>query len=470
MLMPLLASLTIAALGTMLHAEPTHWTPSVQDPQPKLAAAEQKSLQAKLSKFMEAQIAYDDPSVVGKAREKAQKTYDQSKEAFLTEWKRQSEKHGDLLKSVPDLEVIFANGIPYDRKAGLSLRKVDAKDGIPAHWLSVPKSYKAETSIRALLLVPGLDEKNEWVDGKKWFDTTWTDKSPLVGDTILHIPVVAKEVELDSMPDYSKTEAEGQERQRIEVLIQSFGDTQRSYNVDRSKRFLDAGKGATGFAMRLASHFPDLFSGVILRHPIPVDELRLGSLGGTSFLLLSSAETAAACSALKERLDKVDGASCTILTTTDAYPYLAAAAEIEKWMATPKRVVNRKKIIIEPNDDRFRKAYWVAIEKMVSVHTAPEGMKPRVEIESDREQNRIKVTCTGVESVILSLNDAIVDLDKPVTIVVNDKAITEKRGRDFTSMLRRMLQKYDTQFLFPVEFRVNVPQPENKSAATGAGK
>ncbi|MEQ1634637.1 MAG: hypothetical protein ABL997_19825, partial [Planctomycetota bacterium] len=69
-----------------------------------------------------------------------------------------------------------------------------------------------------------------------------------------------------------------------------------------------------------------------------------------------------------------------------------------------------------------------------------------------------------------ALNDSLVDLDKPVTIVVNEKAITEKRSRDFTSMLRRMLLKYDTQFLFPVEFRVNVPPPESKPAGTGGGK
>lgn len=468
--MPLLASLTIAALGTVLHPSPVIWAPAPQDPQPKLAAGEQKSLQTKLAKMVEAQIVYDDPAVTGKAREKAQKAYDQAKDAFWNDWTKQSDKHGDLLQSVPDLEVIFASGIPYERKSALTMRKVDAKDGIPSYWTSIPKSYKAEVPNRSLVLVPGLDEKNEWTDGKKWFDATWSDKAPLVADTIVHVPVIAKEVELDPLPDYSKSEAEGQERQRIQELIQSFGDIQRGYNVDRSRRFLDAGKGATGFAVRLASHFPDLFVGIVLRAPCPLEDLRLGSLGGTSFLLLSTEESAAACTAMKERLDKVEGASCTILATTDAYPHLGAAGEIEKWMSTQKRVVNRKKVVIEPNDDRFKKAYWVAIEKMISVHTAPEGMKPRCEIEADRAQNRIKVTCVGVESVVLALNDSLVDLDKPVTIVVNEKAITEKRSRDFTSMLRRMLLKYDTQFLFPVEFRVNVPPPESKPAGTGGGK
>lgn len=467
--MPVFATLTLVCLGSMTPVSGAAWMP--QDPAPKLAPADQKALQGKLSKMVETQIVYDDPATVGKAREKAQKAYDGAREAFYADWKKQSDKHGDLLKSYADLEVIFANAIPYERKQALTLRKVDAKDALAAYWISVPKAYKAEAPTRAVLLVPGFDDKQEWTDGKKWFDTTWTDKSVLAGDSIVHVPVVSKAVDLDAMPDYSKDGSEAQEQQRIQEIIQSFGETQRSYNVDRSRRFLDAGKGACGFAVRLASHFPDLFAGVILRSPTALDDLRLGSLGGVNFLLLSSSDTSAACDSLKARLDKVEGATCTILPTTDAYPFAAAAPEIEKWMAGCKRVVNRKKIVIEPNDDRFNKAYWVSILKQTSVHTSPEGSKPRVEVEADRAQNRIKITAVGVESLILSLNDTIVDLDKPISLVVNEKAWEEgKRNRDFNSLLKRMVRKNDTQFLFPVEFRVNVPAAEKKADDAGAGK
>ena len=467
--MPVFATLTFVCLGSMTPAVGAAWTP--QDPAPKLAPADQKTLQGKLAKMVETQIVYDDPATVGKAREKAQKAYDGAREAFWADWKKQSEKHGDLLKSYADLEVIFANAIPYERKQALTLRKVDAKDTIPAYWISVPKAYKAESPMRGVLLVPGLDDKQEWTDGKKWFDSTWSDKSVIAGDSVVHVPVVSKAVELDATPDYSKTEAEAQEVQRIQEIIQSFGETQRSYNIDRGRRFLDAGKGACGFAVRLATHFPDLFAGVILRSPVALDDLRLGSLGGVNFLLLSTADTSAACDAFKARLDKVEGATCTILPAADAYPFAAAAPEIEKWMTGCKRVVNRKKVVIEPNDDRFNKAYWVSILKQSSVHTSPEGSKPRVEVDADRSQNRIKITAVGVESLILSLNDTLVDLDKPISLVVNDKAWEEgKRNRDFTSLLKRMVRKNDTQFLFPVEFRVNVPVVEKKADDAGAGK
>ena len=464
--MPLFASLALLGLGLLPCDAVCALPEAAQDPAPKLSPGELKSLQAKLAKMVDAQTSYDDPSVTGKARDKAREAYEKAKDAFWSEWETRSEKHGDLLKSVPDMEVIFGNCFAYDRKSAMSFRKVDAKERIPAHWLSLPKAYTADAPTRAVLVVPGADESG-WMDGKRWFDATWGDKSNLVQDSIIHVPIVSSKIELDPAPDYSKTEAEALERDRNAELMMSFGETQRNLNVDRARRFLDAGKGSCAFAVRMASYFPDLFAGVILRHPTAVDGVRLGSLGGIKFLLLSSAETAQACAALKARFDQIDPEICTVLETGDEYPFKGSASAIESWMANCKRSVNRKKIVLEPNDDRWRKAFWVGIETMDSVHTAPEGAKPRVEVEADKASNRIKVTAVGIEAVYLTLNDSLVDLDKPFTLVVNDKAFEEKRSRNFTEMLKYMRQRFDSEFLFPVQFRVRVPKPEPK--ATDAG-
>lgn len=466
--MLLFATLTIACLGM-----PPQGTGTPQD-KALLTPAEQKSLQTKLAKLIEARRAYDEPGN-DKAREKAQKDYEKAKDAFQTEWDGKLKQKGDLLKSMVDMQAVFAACLPYERKSAVSLRKVDAKDGLPAYFLSVPKSYKAETPTRTVLLLPGLDEKSEWTEGKRWVEATWTEKATLFTDSIVHVPVIPKEIDLDPVPDYSKSEGEGTETKRIQQLMQSFGETQRQFQVDRSRLFLDAGKGGCGFALRVATHFPDRFAGIILRDPSAVDEIRLGSLFGVRVLLLSSAATADACKALKTRFDAVDPAVCTILETADAYPFKAAAPEIEKWMGGVQRVVNHKKVVLEPNDDRFKKAFWVQIETMEAIQTAPAGKKPRIEVEADRAANRVTIKAVGIESLVLQLNDALIDLDKDFTIVVNDKATTEKRGRDFNRMLDSMLLRFDPDFLFPVQFRVRVPKPEPKPADTkpadaGAGK
>jgi hypothetical protein len=107
---------------------------------------------------------------------------------------------------------------------------------------------------------------------------------------------------------------------------------------------------------------------------------------------------------------------------------------------------------------------------MDSVHTAPVDKKPRVVVEADRAANRVKVTAVGVESLVLQLNDALIDLDKEFTVVVNDKAVTEKFTRDFNRMLDYVILRFDAEFLFPVQFRTRVPRDEAKPAEAGGNK
>ncbi|MGE3174091.1 MAG: hypothetical protein AB7O97_15800 [Planctomycetota bacterium] len=463
--MPLLATLTIACLGLSPQGGA-----AAQNP-PLLTAQEQKSLQSKLAKLIEARTEYDSSSSSNpRLREKAQRGYEQAKDAFTEEWEARVAKKGDILGSPADLEAIFANVIAYERKSGVTMRKINEKDDIPEHCLYVPKGYKSDSPIRTVLLVPGKGDDGEWADGVKWYEEAWGKSNPADADTMFHVPHFSEGLDLDAMPDYSSLAGEATETQRIGELMRSFGETQRTYNVDRARLFLDAAKDGCGFALRVATHFPDRFAGLILRHPVDVPDLRLGSLGGVSVLLISSPATAAACEKLKERLDAVSPSICTILEGKGEYPFRDSAADIETWMDGVRRTVNHRKVVLEPNDDRFRKGFWVAIETMDSVHLSPEGMKPRVVAEADPDQNRIKIDTVGVEAIYLQLNDALVDLDKPFTILINGKAITEERRREFNRMLDFMLQRFDGEFLFPVQFKVQVPEPEARASEAGGGK
>lgn len=445
--MPMLATLTFACLCAL----PQDGAGAAQGP--LLSSAEQKSLRDKLAKLVEARNAYDEAT--DRQREKAGNAYAKAKEAFHKEWDSRVDKKGDLMRSVVDLQAIFENIFSYPSKSASSIRKIDAKDGIPAYSVSIPKNYKPQLPTRTVLLLAGHGDKG-WVEGRDYFGQTW-DKAACVADTIFHVPALPADLDLDPIPDYSKTGAEGDEARRIGEALRSFGETQRTYNVDRRRLFLDAGKDASGFALRIASHFPDRFAGLILRHPVAVDGIRLGSLTGVPVLLLRSAETATACNNLEQRLNKLAAGQCTVIDARGAYPFAESAAEIETWMGGVQRDVNRTKVVLEPNDDRFRKGYWVAMDNMDTIHTSPADKKPRIEVEADRAANRITIQAVGIESVELLLNDALLDLDKEFTVVVNNKAITERRTRDFNRMLEYAIQRFDADFLFPVLFRVRVP-------------
>lgn len=431
---------------------------------PVLTAAEQKSLHDKLAKMIDTRNEYD--SADDRQREKAAKRYAAAKEAFQKEWDNKVEKKGDLMKSFVDLQAIFENCFTYPRASAASIRKENAKDGLPAYSYAIPKSYKPDVPTRTVLMLPGRDEKG-WIEGRDWFGLTW-DKTEAVDDTIFHIPAIG-DIDLDPAPDYGKVGADAQETQRIAAMLRSFGELQRNYNVDRSRLFLDAGKDACAFALRVANHFPDRFAGVILRHPTEVDGIRIGSLNGLPILLLKSAATAAACDALEKRINALSAGQCTVIDGKGEYPFAASAADIDAWMDNVRRQINRQKVVLEPNDDRFCKGYWVAITGMDTIFTAPPDKKPRVAVQADPAANRITVDAVGVESVELLLNDALIDLDKEFTVVVNGKARSEKRNRDFNRMLEYALQKFDSDFLFPATIRVLVPKEEQKSDGEGGG-
>ncbi|MBK8101197.1 MAG: hypothetical protein IPK26_29295 [Planctomycetes bacterium] len=297
---------------------------------PLLTPAEQKSLHDKLVKLVELRIEYD--ASTGKERERASKQYEKAREAFDKEWDQRAEKKGNLLRSTADTAAIFDNCFTFERKTATPIKLETPKDGTP-YCIAVPKAYKADAPSRAVVVIPGAgDAVGTWVDGREWFAKTW-DKSAAAGDTIFHVNQVSKGVDFDTMPDFSREGDDVTELTRIGEALKSFGETNRGYNLDRKRVFLDCGKGSCGFALRFAANFPDRFAGLILRHPTEVDGLRLGSLTGVPVLLIADGTTAAAATKLQKALNDLEKDACKILTATDAYPFKGATPEIETWMS-----------------------------------------------------------------------------------------------------------------------------------------
>ena len=431
---------------------------------PLLTPAEQKSLHDKLVKLVELRIEYD--ASTGKERERASKQYEKAREAFDKEWDQRAEKKGNLLRSTIDTAAIFDNCFTFERKSATAIKLETPKDNSP-YCIAVPKAYKADAPSRAVVVIPGAgDAVGTWVEGRDWFAKTW-DKSVAAGDTIFHVNQVSKGVDFDTMPDFGRDGDDVTELTRIGEALKSFGETNRGYNLDRKRVFLDCGKGSCGFALRLAANFPDRFAGLILRHPTEVDGLRLGSLTGVPVLLIADGATAAAAAKVQKALNELEKDACKILSATDGYPFKGATTEIEAWMSGVKRNLTRSKVVLEPNDDRFRRGYWVSIGRMDEIRLAPPDQRPRLEAVVDRAANRITVKCVGIETFALALSDALLDLDREYTIVVNDKAFTEKRTRDFNAMFDGMIKKFDSEYVFPVSFECAVPKAE---AAKEPGK
>lgn len=467
--MTLLATFTLAVLSA---AAPQGGSPAAQSP--LLTPAETKSLRDKLHVYLDAIRTYDE--AVDKERDKASKAHEKAKEAFQKEWDARVEKKGDLMRSVPDLQALFDNCLKFKSFSGTlgaprKLVQKGARAGKDMDYtLFVPKGYKPDgPSVRTVLVLPGLKAGTKpddlvFENGEDWFAATW-DKAASNADTIYHVCHIPNGMDLDALPKWGEPDADAKESERIGEALLSYRPTMLGLNTDRGRLFLDCGRGSSAFGLRLAAHFPNLFAGIIVRHPSDVSQLRLGNLTGLPILLLKSAETAAAADALKQRLDALDKNQCQVLEPGDAYPFKGATADIEKWMAGIRRDLFRTRIVAEPNDVRFGKVYWAVLGSMDPIHTLPPDRQPRLEVEADRVANRITVKARGIESFSLLLNDSLIDLDREFTVLVNDKAVTEKRTRQFANILKLLREKNDPNWLFPVSFNCMVPKVENNKPA-----
>ena len=424
---------------------------------PVLSPTEQAALRDKLTKFLA-----DDASHMlasGKDREKTGRAREKSKDAFDAEWKKH-EKKGNLLASMADLRAVFDNCFQLKPAAVplAALRKETLKDDGLDYSFYLPKAYKADKPHRTVLVVPGslaADANGKWTKALDHFNAVW-DKSPLQADTIFHVVHVPEGAELDATPDYNREGAEEEDKKRNKVVFGTFGEVMRNYNLDRNRVFLDFGRGACGFGLRFATLFPDRFAGAILRQPSAVDDLRLGSLLGMPVLLLRTPATAATVDALKARLDAASPNTTTVIDATDAYPHRGASAEIEAWIGKQRRNMTPTRVVIEPNHDMFNRAYWAKIDTAESLLTTAADKRPRLEVQADRAGNRITVKAVGVERFTLHLNDDLVDLDKEFTVIVNDKAMVEKRTRSFRELRDGVEVRYDWEFLFPAKFSTGV--------------
>ena len=430
--------------------------------EPLLTPAEQSSLRDKLIEYLAADQAYDAATSL-KDREKTNKKREKANESFQKEWDKLEEKRGNLLGSMADLRAVFSNCFQVERPSFSlgQLRKEESKqDGVEFSFF-LPKSYKPDTPSRTVITLPGTvsaDADAEWARPADYFEATW-GKTDALGNTVFVVPHPPSGLEFDPVPDFSREGAEAEENRRNAVVFAGLAHVMNEHNVDRARLFLDCGRGNCGFGLRFVSVFPDRFAGVVLRDPVAVDDIRLGSMLGMPVLMIQNAQNGAVVEALRKRLEEITPGSVKVVEATDEYPYKAAAPAIDAWLTAQRRNMTPSRVVIEPNHDRYNRAYWVDIDRADPMLGAPLDSRPRLEVEADRANNRIVVKARGLESFVLYLNDDLVDLDKEFTVVVNDKAVPEQKTRSFRSMYERMWQRGDWDYLFPVMYQGVVPKP-----------
>ncbi len=424
-----------------------------------LTPAERSSLRDKLAKYMLEDATYSISS--GKERDKASRAREKAKDAFDAEWQK-AEKKGNLMASMADLRGVFENCFllkPPAKTAGTMWSEKSKSFQVEYSYI-LPKTYKPNVPHLAVWVLPGragAEPTAPFLKPAEHFAATW-EKSALAAEAIFHLPNPIAGLEYDPIPDFSREADEAEEQKRIDWMWGTYAETLNTYNVDRGRLFLDCSRGNSGFGLRFVSMFPDRFAGLVLREPVAVDGVRLGSLAGVPVLMVKSAATAAAVDSLQKRLEELAPGSVTVVDAVGEHPYKELTPRIEEWIRSKRRNALPTKIVIEPNHDRFNNAYWADIVLADRLVSAAADKKPRLECSADRAANRITVKAVGIERFTIFLNDDLVDLDKEFTIVVNDKAVTEKKARNFREMRENVIVRSDWELLFPVRYNATVPK------------
>ena len=220
----------------------------------------------------------------------------------------------------------------------------------------------------------------------------------------------------------------------------------RNYAIDFDKVFV-AGKGAgVAAALELSQFFPDRFAGVIGR---------TGDAGDTSHdnyrnLPVYFAGGGQKATAFADAMKDVGFAEAVVNPDGKEEDILA-------WVMATDRDATPTEVVLTPKLPFPNKAYWLEVPKTEEI----EGRTIRAVV--DRATNEITITAKHVSSVTIYLNDELVDMDLPVTVICNGVKNEDVIPRNFSTMMRLIYSaRNDAGRIYTATRQYDVPKLEGE--------
>ena len=331
-------------------------------------------------------------------------------------------KDGDAIQAALALTADLGQGARFaikykNARGGKPISgEIDSALGEITYTVWVPKSYRASSGPYPVVIVmPGLYEGKP-MSSSHFLVEHWNDAD--VRDSTL-IAVIDMPEDIASWN--ATKSAEGGVGGVMAAML-TFRDLRDTYAMDSDRVYLLGMETGVPAALSLASMFPHLFAGVIAQ---------MGDAGDVQFdnfrnlpVLFQGAGSQA--EAFKAASDGAEYGNCELRPA-------ATTAELWAWAEAHPRIANPSRVTLALGSPIPNKAYWIEVPTI-------DGVGLTVQAEADREANKITVTAAGVPSVTLFLNDQIVDLGRPLTLVLNgvEQVAQVPRSLDDTlSLLKR---------------------------------
>ena len=441
-----------------------------------LSPGEIRQIAQKLSKYTALQVAYQAEKRADrkiKLGTKKAKAFEALRKTIQALEKRRKFK---FLASTADLRAVLAAGFNYKktRTRPGDFFQGEFKEKIPGsrqskvhtfgYW--IPKKYPLESRKKPYPLIISLPTKRHgsknWYRGRDHLKNTFSG-SPLLEDFLMFSPDLPPELDpkgKPANPDQLLSEWLG-------PFLFSFNEFLNSHKVDWNRIILEGGKESTSLALYFANVAPRYFAGLVLRDPGPLEGAVVRDFANlpTLFLVSSATKPNAEWFLKLIKLFKYD--NCTVLEG-EKYPFPSLGQKLVDWVRARKRNPAPPHLVFQPLFSGLGSHWWIQIskyDKFVEDARTEEDL-PVIEVTADRKTNRITVNAKNISSYNLLLNDDLVDLEKPVTVVTNGKAEEFKMARSLSLAILPALNN-DPQFVTTYTLAgIQVPKVESQSTET----
>lgn len=236
------------------------------------------------------------------------------------------------------------------------------------------------------------------------------------------------------------------------TIMTALGMLQKELPVDLNRTFLIGSGKAFAAVEATAASFPQQFAGLIgLGDVTPVDLANFENFRNLPTLFTRESE---GVKSIQQKLGELGFANCT-LTAKPAdgggEAIEGPASETWAWVTKGMRTPYPTQLSFAPKSDYARSAYWISLEGI----TVSEG--PKVEAKVDRASNTITIDATKVANLVVYLNDELVDLTKPIVLVVNGKTFERAVDRSGLEMVKNQYSVGDWGRVFTASVIQDVP-------------
>ena len=344
-----------------------------------------------------------------------------------------------LLSAVEDLEraLWYAQQATYKgrHKGGkvISASLAGYGDDVPLGY-HLPSKYSTRGDPYALILcVPDAGETPEGHLEGQWNDPGLREAALLVA------------VDMPSeTAEWGNFIADPSAGSGVWAVMNTYSVAKQQFAVDMNRVYL-AGTGK-GFAAAAATAacFPHLFAGVIGRGEVP--EMAATNFRSIPSLLLSPSEGA---KAIEKAVGELGFGNCTVNPE-------GGLAEILAFVSERSRESYPSEIQFSPFSNITSGTPWVQIEGFQVDPEKPADEQPSISAKADRDANTITIDAKGIASLTIYLNDLLVDMDKPVKLVVNGVAQEETVTRNQRMVLDHAFASGDWGRVFTARLDIDV--------------